>query len=148
MNTPFYPTPADIHINPVMPDLDPALGPDHVLCAIVALEASPDTTEAEVGALLGAYGDAKILATDAAAPWEAVQAAARTKLGEIIAATGRLDWTTSAGRAFVPSAGVSVSYDAKALDALCKSSPELAAVLLPHRKETQRAGSLTIKGRN
>jgi hypothetical protein len=43
---------------------------------------------------------------------------------------------------------VSASYDVKALDALCKSSPDLAAILLPHRKETQRAGSLTIRGLN
>lgn len=38
----------------------------------------------------------------------------------------------------------STSYDTKALDALCKSSPEIRAILEPHRKETIRAGSVRI----
>ena len=122
--------------------------PDDALIEIEAVAVTPDITESEVGQLLAAYAEAKAECAAVAAPWEAVQAAARAKLSEVIAATGRTDWNTPAGRAYVPAAGVSISYDSKALDALCKSSPELAAVLLPHRKETQRAGSLTIKGRN
>lgn len=120
--------------------------PDDALLEIEAVVVSPDITEDAVGQLVSAIIEAKSEAAAVAAPWEAVQAAARAKLSEVIAATGRTDWATPAGRAYVPAAGVSVSYDAKALDVLCKSSPELAAVLLPHRKETQRAGSLTIRG--
>lgn len=41
---------------------------------------------------------------------------------------------------------VSASYDTKALDALCASSPQIAAVLAPHRRETVRSGALTIRG--
>lgn len=120
--------------------------PDDALLEIEAVVVSPDITEDAVGQLVSAIIEAKSEAAAVAAPWEAVQAAARAKLSEVIAATGRTDWATPAGRAYVPAAGVSVSYDAKALDVLCKSSPELAAVLLPHRKEPQRAGSLTIRG--
>lgn len=120
--------------------------PDDALLEIEAVVVSPDITEDAVGQLVSAIVEGKTEASAAAAPWEAVQAAARAKLSEVIAATGRTDWATPAGRAYLPAAGVSISYDSKALDALCKSSPELAAVLLPHRKETQRAGSLTIRG--
>jgi hypothetical protein len=122
--------------------------PDDALIEIEAVKVSPDITEDAVGQLVSAVLEAKSEAAAVAAPWEAVQAAARAKLSEVIAATGRTDWATPAGRAYVPAAGVSASYDVKALDALCKSSPDLAAILLPHRKETQRAGSLTIRGLN
>lgn len=119
--------------------------PDDALIEVDAVTVTPGITEAEVGQLVAVAIEAKAEAAAAAAPWEAVQAAARAKIGEVMAATGRTNWTTMAGRAYVPAAGVSVSYDAKALDALCASSPQIADILRPHRKETMRAGSLTIK---
>lgn len=135
-------------LNPPADLNDPTLAPVTLDLDIRLVNTGPDATEADVETLVNAIVVAKARAEHDVAPWRKVEADARDALASIIAATGRTDWTTPAGRAYVPAAGVSVSYDAKALDALCKSSPELAAVLLPHRKETQRAGSLTIKGRN
>ena len=89
---------------------------------------------------------AKAAAADAAAPFAEAEAKARGIIAEAIAATGRDKWDCPSGRAYVPAPGVTVSYDAKALDALCKSSPELAAMLSPHRAERERPGSLTVKG--
>lgn len=66
-------------------------------------------------------------------------------VGDVIMETGQMDWQTSNGRVYVPKPGVSVRYDPKALDILCESDPELKKRLAPHRKETERAGSLTIK---
>lgn len=120
--------------------------PDDVLIEIGAVMVTPGITEAEVGQLVSAVIEAKTEAAAASAPWEAVQAAARAKRAEVMAATGRTDWATPAGRAYVPAAGVTVSYDAKALDALCASSQQIADILRPHRKESMRAGSLTIRG--
>jgi hypothetical protein len=40
--------------------------------------------------------------------------------------------------------GVSVSYDAKALDALAASSDEIARLLAPHRKQMERARTMRI----
>ena len=71
----------------------------------------------------------------------------RTKLllSEIIAETGQVDWQTEAGKTYIPRPSVSIRYDAKKLDALCESDSELARRLAPFRKETERAGSLTIR---
>lgn len=125
---------------------DIARDPEDALHEIEALVVTPDFPESDVNALILAIIDAKALAEAASWPWESVRDAARAKLSDVMAATGRSDWKVPAGRAYVPAAGVSVSYDAKALDALCASSPEIASILGPHRRETMRAGSLTIKG--
>lgn len=52
---------------------------------------------------------------------------------------------TQAGKALITAPSRIVSYDWKALDALCASNPALAKVLQPHRTEKQRPGTLTIK---
>jgi hypothetical protein len=65
--------------------------------------------------------------------------------GEIMTETGQTKASCPAGTAYFTGDSLTVSYDAKALDALCKSNETLARVLTPHRKETTRAGSLTIK---
>lgn len=95
---------------------------------------------------IGAIVAAKAGAAEAAAPFAEAEAKAREVINSAIAATGRDNWSCETGRAYIPAPGVTVSYDAKALDALCKSSPELAAVLAPHRAERERVGSLTVKG--
>lgn len=89
---------------------------------------------------------AKAGAVAVAEPFVSTQENARCVLVDIIARTGETNWVTESGRAYVPAAGVAVSYDAKALDALCASNAELAAWLKPHRKESARPGSLTVKG--
>lgn len=76
--------------------------------------------------------------------FESIQAQAKKLIGDVMAETGQTTYRTKAGSVSVSSAGQSVSYDHKALDALCQSMPDLAAVLAPHRKVTERAGSLRV----
>lgn len=89
--------------------------------------------------------DAKAAAEDAAKPYADVNAEARRVLDGIMAETGQTTYKTPAGEAYVPAPSTRITYDARALDALCASSPELARVLAPHRKETSVPGSLTIR---
>jgi multidrug efflux pump subunit AcrA (membrane-fusion protein) len=76
--------------------------------------------------------------------WQAVADAAKAMLQEIMLETERTSITTPAGKAAITAPSVSVSYDAKALSALCASSPDVARMLEPHRKTTERAGTLRI----
>lgn len=76
---------------------------------------------------------------------EDIRARAKRLIEEISIETGQLEWKTEEGQVTYPKPSVSVSYDRKALDALCASDPELKAKLWPHRRETEKAGSMTIK---
>lgn len=76
--------------------------------------------------------------------YDHVAAAAKALLQEIMLETGQTTIPTGAGVAKVTAPAVIVTYDAKALDALTSSSPELERVLLPHRKASERAGTLRI----
>lgn len=109
------------------------------------LDAPVANTEEAATRAIGVYREAKAKADAAAWPWLEVAAAAKQMMTEIITETGRMSWKTTSGSAYIPAAGVTVTYDAKALDALCASSPELAAILHPHRMEKERPGSLTIR---
>lgn len=82
---------------------------------------------------------------DAAKLLKDIQARAKRIIEEVSIETGRTDWTTAAGKVYYPAPGLAISYDSKALDALCASDPELKSKLWPHRRETERAGSMTIK---
>lgn len=64
---------------------------------------------------------------------------------DIIVETGITSFKTPAGMAYIPAAGVTVAYDAKALDALCASNDEVRRLLWPHRSTKERLGSLTIR---
>lgn len=103
------------------------------------------STEEAMQQAVRIYKDAKAAGADALVPYEMVMSAAKERINEIIAETGCLSWKTVHGLAYIPAPGVTVSYDAKALDALCASSPEIAALLRPHRTEKERPGSLTIR---
>ncbi len=110
------------------------------------LELKPDqTTEQAVGNAIAVYKEAKQRAEDAAQPWLDVGTEAKAQLTDIITETGVMSWKTAAGMVYIPAAAKIVSYDAKALDALCASSPELDRILRPHRSEKERPGSLTIR---
>lgn len=85
-------------------------------------------------------------AANQAAALKTVQDAAKAAIGDLIAETGRERWDTEAGIAVLTSPSVRTTWDAKALDALCKSSPQIAELLAPHRRETMVAGSVTVKG--
>lgn len=89
--------------------------------------------------------DAKAAAEIAAKPYADVNTEARRVLDGIMAETGQTTYKTPSGDAYVPAPSTRVTYDARALDALCASSPELARVLAPHRKETSVPGSLVIR---
>lgn len=109
------------------------------------LIAPVESTEQAADVAIGVYKEAKAQADAYSKLWLDVAAEAKNQLAQIIEETGVMSWKTAAGSAYIPAAGVTVSYDAKALDALCASSPELAAILRPHRIEKERAGSLTIR---
>lgn len=110
-----------------------------------ALSEPVASTEEAVQQAIRIYKDAKAAAADVAKPYEDVMTAAKDRLTEIMAETGQMSWKTVHGQAYVPAGGMTVSYDAKALDALCASSPEIAAILHPHRQVKERPGSLTIR---
>jgi hypothetical protein len=76
---------------------------------------------------------------------EATKERAKQIVVEIMQETGQVKAITAAGTAQFTAASARASYDTKALDALCASDDNVARLLLPHRKETQVAGSLTIK---
>ena len=76
---------------------------------------------------------------------EAQQARAKQIVTEIMQETGQVKAITPAGTAQFTADSVRVSYDTKALDALCASDGLVARLLNPHRKETAVKGSLTIK---
>lgn len=77
--------------------------------------------------------------------FQELQTKIKAELTEVMVETGQLEYKTEAGRAYVPAPGRSVSYDAKALDVLAQANADLAELLRPYRKETERAGSLTIR---
>lgn len=76
---------------------------------------------------------------------DVLQDAAKAIVIDIMRETGQVKAITPAGTVQFTAASVRVAYDTKALDALCASDDNVARLLLPHRKETQVAGSLTIK---
>lgn len=76
---------------------------------------------------------------------ESQQTRAKQIVVEIMQETGQVKAITSAGTAQFTADSLRVSYDTKALDALCASSADLCGILLPHRKESAVKGSLTIK---
>ena len=75
-----------------------------------------------------------------------IQKQAKALMSDIMAETGQDKVRNGAGQAYVGKPSVSVRYNAKAIDALCMSDDEMARKLVPHRKETERAGTLVIRG--
>lgn len=73
-----------------------------------------------------------------------VKEAAKKLIEDVMTETGETSYATRAGKVAITAPSASASYDTRALDALCASSPEIAAILAPHRKETQRAGTMRI----
>ncbi len=75
-----------------------------------------------------------------------VKEAAKLLIADMMTETEVTSYATRAGKVAMTAPGLSVSYDAKALDALRLSNPRYAALLEPFRKETQRAGTMRITG--
>jgi hypothetical protein len=76
--------------------------------------------------------------------YSAVADAAKKLIGDVMTETAQTAYTTKAGKVSITTPSVSVSYDTKALDALAASSDELARLLEPHRKVSERAGTMRI----
>ena len=76
---------------------------------------------------------------------KAIQTEAKKIITDIIVETGQDKWRNAAGQVYIGKPSVSVRYDTKALDALCASDDNVKRLLWPHRIESERAGSLTIK---
>ena len=96
-----------------------------------------DALESAIAVYQGAAGAITAL--------QAVQADAKLLLSEIMVETGETNVTTKAGKAYVTSASRVVTYDAKGIDQLAALDDELAAILEPFRRVTERAGTLTIR---
>lgn len=108
-----------------------------------ALDMPVATTEAAVENAIAVY----LAAAGAMDDFKAIQAAAKERLGEIMAETGQTRYATQAGKVAITAPSVSVSYDRKALDALCASDDDLARKLQPHRKETERPGTMRVSAK-
>lgn len=76
---------------------------------------------------------------------QTIQTDAKLLLTEIMTETGETSYATKAGKAYVTAPSKMVSYDSKGLDKLAGLDDELAAVLEPFRRVTERAGTLTIR---
>ena len=76
--------------------------------------------------------------------YAAVKDTAKRMISDVMQETGQTAYKTAAGGVAMTSPSVSVTYDAKALDALCASSAELARMLQPHRKESERPGTMRV----
>ena len=70
--------------------------------------------------------------------------AAKKLITDVMTETGNTAYMTKAGKVSITAPSQSVSYDAKALDALAASSDEIARLLAPHRKVAERAGTMRI----
>jgi hypothetical protein len=73
-----------------------------------------------------------------------VKDSAKKLISDVMTETAQTAYSTKAGKANITAPSQSVSYDAKALDALAASSDEFARLLAPHRKVSERAGTMRI----
>ena len=76
--------------------------------------------------------------------YSAVADIAKKLIGDVMTETAQTAYTTAAGKASITAPSASVSYDAKALDALAASDDGIARLLQPHRKVSERAGTMRI----
>ena len=105
------------------------------------LEREAPTTEAALENAIAVHQGA----AGAITALQAVQADAKLRITEIMTEIGSTEAVTKAGRCYVTSASRVVTYDAKGIDALAANDDELAAILEPFRRVTERAGTLTIR---
>lgn len=82
---------------------------------------------------------------DAGLQLKDIQSRAKKLIEEISVETGKTTWETPTGKVYYPKPSLVVTYDAKALDILCNSDPTLKEKIWGYRRETERAGSMTIK---
>lgn len=105
-------------------------------------QAQTMTPEAAVESAIMAYLAAKAQIDE----YNRIADAAKKLIGDVMLETGATAYSTKAGKVSMTNASVSVSYDTKALDALIASSDEVRRMLEPHRKVSERAGTMRIVG--
>lgn len=99
------------------------------------------STEAALESAVTVYQDCAATITQL----QAVQAESKLLIAEIFAETGRTEAATKAGRVYITKPALLISYDAKGIDGLAALDEELAALLEPFRRQTERAGTMTIR---
>ena len=104
-------------------------------------EAKTGTPEQSVAAAIAVYKEAGDLQSMA----EMYRKQAKAMITEVMEETACTDYKTAEGVHTSSARASGLSYDAKALDVLCTASPDIANLLWPHRKESEVAGTLTIK---
>ena len=105
-------------------------------------QAQAMTPEAAVESAIMVYLAAKAQIDE----YNRIADAAKKLIGDVMLETGVTAYATKAGKVSMTSASVVTSYDTKALDALLASSDEVRRLLAPHRKVSERAGTMRIVG--
>lgn len=98
-------------------------------------------TEAALATVVAVYQEA----ANRIEQLQAVQAQAKQLITDIFVETGATDVRTPTAQVYVSRPSTTISYDAKALDALVAGDREVAELLAPFRRQTERAGTLTIR---
>lgn len=105
-------------------------------------QAQAMTPEAAVESAIMVYLAAKAQIDE----YNRIADAAKKLIGDVMLETGATAYSTKTGKVSMTNASMSVSYDTKALDALIASSDEVRRMLEPHRKVSERAGTMRIVG--
>jgi hypothetical protein len=106
-----------------------------------ALETPQATAQDAVTNAMAVYSEASAVIDG----YKIIQERAKRIIEEAIIETGQSAWESDFAKCYVTKPSLIVSYDSKSLDVLCQANQTLATLLAPHRKETERAGSLTIR---
>lgn len=105
--------------------------------AVLAGDARPADIETAVNVALGAKSQREA--------WELLQDRARQIVATSLERGGIDRFTTATGaKAVREKPATVVRWDPRALDAVCASLPDVAAIIAPHRRESVRAGALRI----
>lgn len=89
------------------------------------------------------FKEAKEAAATAAGPFHAMMERAKIEIEHLLLCLPQPNYRNDEGQAYI-SDRTTISYDAKALDAVCQSFPEVKAIIWPHRSE-KTSKSLTVK---
>jgi len=101
------------------------------------------STEDAIANAMAVYRDCSVII----AGYKEAQKQAKLLIKKIIIETGQDKWETDTARCYITKPWVSVRYNTKSLDALIASDDNLSRLLSPHRKVSERAGTLTIRGK-
>lgn len=116
----------------------------NLLVQLADIEARVSTGKATAADIDTAV-EAALTAAEVLAGWRGVENQAKRLIEAMMQAGGLDRFATHGGSAVMKSKPVMVhSFDARAIDALCASLPDVAAMLKPHRREHLRAGSLKV----